>query len=104
MSYSNSFPEESTGTQSADAYTMEELRRRPAPQPQYQPPPYAAPTVPQATTDAPATLEPADTTRNQGERQKKKALTVRFAIDKFNEYLLWFLMVLETVLALRFLL
>ena len=104
MSYSNSFPEESVGSQSADAYTMEELRPRQQPQPQYQQPLYAAPTVPQPVTDAPPMLESVDSARSQGERQKKKALTVRFAIDKFNEYLLWFLMVLETVLALRFLL
>lgn len=48
-------------------------------------------------------LDPGDTYNNQGERQKK-AMTVRFAIGKFNDYLLWFLWVLETVLALRFLL
>ena len=103
MSYSNSFPEESIGAQPTEAYpSMEELR--PRQQPQYQQQPYASQTVPQPVTDAPPMLESADSFRNQGERQKKKALTVRFAIDKFNEYLLWFLMVLETVLALRFLL
>ena len=97
MSYSNSFPEEST-----EAYpSMEELR--PRQQPQYQQPPYAAPTVPQPVTDAPPMLESADSFRSQGERQKK-AMTVRFAIGKFNDYLLWFLTVLETVLVLRFLL
>lgn len=103
MSYSNSFPDESIGTQPTEAYpTMEELR--PRQQPQYPPQQYASPTVPQPVTDSPPMLEPVEGYHNVGERQKKKAMTVRFAIDKFNEYLLWFLMVLETVLALRFLL
>ena len=31
-------------------------------------------------------------------------MTVKFAIGKFNDYLLWFLMVLETTLTIRFLL
>ena len=101
MSYSNPFPEESIGTQPTEAYPpMEELR--PRQQPQYQQP-YAAPTVPQPVTEPPQMLEPVDDFRMQGERQKK-AMTLRFAIDKFNEYLRWFLMVLETLLALRFLL
>src|SRR5579871_3393875 len=103
MSYSNSFPDESIGTQPTEAYpAMEELQRRQPPQ--YQQSSYVAQTVPQTVSDTPPALESADIVRSQGERQKKKALTVRFAIDKFNEYLLWFLMVLETVLALRFLL
>lgn len=102
MSYSNPFPEESIGTQPTEIYpSMEELR--PRQQPQYQPQTYAAPTVPQPVTDAPQMLEPVESFRSQGERQKK-AMTVRFAIGKFNDYLLWFLMVLETVLALRFIL
>jgi uncharacterized protein YggT (Ycf19 family) len=102
MSYSNSFPEESIGNQPTEAYpSMEELR--PRQQPQYQPQTYAAPTMAQPVTDVPAMLEPGDSYISQGERQKK-AMTVRFAIGKFNDYLLWFLMVLEIVLALRFLL
>ena len=102
MSYSNHFPEESIGAQPTEIYpSMEELR--PRQQPQYQPQVYAAPTVPQPVTDAPQMLEPVESFRSQGERQKK-AMTVRFAIGKFNDYLLWFLMVLETVLALRFIL
>ena len=35
---------------------------------------------------------------------EQKATSVRSAIGKFNDYLFWFLMVLETVLAIRFLL
>lgn len=104
MYYNNPFPEESIGTQSTEAYPpMEELQVRQQSQPQYQPQGYATPTVPQPVTDAPQMLEPDDSFRSEGERQKK-AMTVRFAIGKFNDYLLWFLMVLETVLAIRFLL
>jgi uncharacterized protein YggT (Ycf19 family) len=100
MHYNNPFPDESIGTQSTEAYPpMEELQ----PRPPYQPQAYSAPTVPQPVTDAPQILEPADSFRSQGERQKK-AMTVRFAIGKFNDYLLWFLMVLEVVLLIRFLL
>ena len=102
MYYNNPFPDESIGTQPTEAYPpMEELQ--PRQQPQYQPEAYAAPTMPQPVTDAPPMLEPVDSFRSEGERQKK-AMTVRFAIGKFNDYLLWFLMVLETVLAIRFLL
>ncbi len=103
MYYNNPFPEESIGAQSTEAYPpMEELQVR-QPKPPYQPQAYATPTVPQPVTDAPQMLEPAESFLSEGERQKK-AMTVRFAIGKFNDYLLWFLMVLETVLAIRFLL
>jgi uncharacterized protein YggT (Ycf19 family) len=102
MYYNNPFPDESIGTQPTEAYPpMEELQ--PRPQPQYQQQGYAAPTSPQPVIDAPQMLEPAGGMRGQGDPQKK-ALTVRFAIGKFNDYLLWFLTVLETVLAIRFLL
>ena len=104
MYYNNPFPDESIGTQPTEAYPpMEELKPRQQPQPVYQPQVYGTPTVPQPVTDTPAMLEPVDSLHIQGERQKK-AMTVRFAIGKFNDYLLWFLMVLETVLAIRFLL
>ncbi|HKV58342.1 MAG: YggT family protein [Ktedonobacteraceae bacterium] len=102
MYYNNPFPDESVGAQPTEAYPpMEELQ--PRPQPQYQQPAYAIPTMPQPVTDAPQMLEPAETVSGQGERQKQ-AMTVRFAIGKFNDYLLWFLTVLETMLAIRFLL
>src|SRR5579859_5580735 len=100
MYYNNPFPDESISTQPTEAYPpMEELQPRQQPQQHV----YAASTVPQPVTDAPDMLEPIDSFRSEGERQKK-AMTVRFAIGKFNDYLLWFLMVLETVLAIRFLL
>jgi uncharacterized protein YggT (Ycf19 family) len=99
MYYNNPFPEESIGAQPTEAYPpMEELQVR-QPKPQV----YGSPTVSQPVTDAPQMLEPADSFLSEGERQKK-AMTVRFAIGKFNDYLLWFLTVLETVLAIRFLL
>ena len=102
MSHNYPFPEESISAQPTEAYPpMEELQ--PRPQPQYQQPVNAAPTVPQPVTETPLMLEPVDSFQSQRESQKK-AMTVRFAIGKFNDYLLWFLMVLETVLALRFLL
>ena len=101
MYYNSPFPDESIGAQPTEAYPpMEELQ--PRPQSQYQQQTYAAPTMPQPVTDAPPMLESASS-RLQGDSQKK-ALTVRFAIGKFNDYLLWFLTVLETVLAIRFLL
>ena len=102
MYYNNPFPDESVGAQPTEAYPpMEELQ--PRPQQQYPQPAYAIPTMPQPVTDAPQMLEPAETISGQGERQKQ-AMTVRFAIGKFNDYLLWFLTVLETMLAIRFLL
>ena len=52
-------------------------------------------------TELPA--RPADLLEGQDDRQRK-ARTAKFAIGKFNDYLFWFLTVLETMLALRFLL
>ena len=93
------YPDDPTRTQPTEAYPpMEELQPRP-PQPQYPQQAYAAPT-PQPPADAPQMLEPVES----AEVRQKKAMTVRFAIGKFNDYLLWFVMVLEVTLALRFLL
>ncbi len=101
MYYNNPFPDESVGMQPTQAYPpMEDLQPRPQPQYQAPPPIYAAPTTSQPQMEAPLQLEPAD---SPGERQKK-AVTVRFAIGKFNDYLRWFLTVLEVMLAVRFLL
>jgi uncharacterized protein YggT (Ycf19 family) len=103
MYYNNPFPDESIGSQPTETYPpMEELQPRPQ-QPHYPQQVYVAQTISQPVTDAPQTLEPAESFLGQGERQKK-AMTVKFAIGKFNDYLLWFLTVLETVLAIRFLL
>jgi uncharacterized protein YggT (Ycf19 family) len=97
MSHNNPFPDESISTQPTEIFPpMEELRPR-------QQQGYAAPTAPQPVTETPQPLEPIEDYRNLGEN-RKKAMTVRFAIGKFNDYLFWFLWVLETVLAIRFLL
>jgi uncharacterized protein YggT (Ycf19 family) len=64
-------------------------------------PPQAAPMQTPPVTELPS--RPADLLEGQDDRQRK-ARTAKFAIGKFNDYLVWFLTVLETILALRFLL
>ncbi len=91
----NPFPEEMIRTQSSEAYPpMEELPRKPPPQsPTVQPPP------PPATQ--PQQAEPLEV----GESPvtgREEALTIKFAIGKLNDYLLWFLMVLEVTLLIEF--
>src|SRR5215471_3597566 len=90
----NLFPDETIGSQPTEPQPlMEELPRRPPPP---QPPGYT-PAVAENPAQAP---EPAD----GAVTRQEEALTIRFAIGKLNEYLLWFLMVLEVTLLLRFLL
>jgi len=91
----NPFPEEMIRTQPSEAYPpMEELPRKPPPQsPTVQPPP------PPATQ--PQQAEPLEV----GESPvtgREEALTIKFAIGKLNDYLLWFLMVLEVTLLIEF--
>ncbi len=82
---------------------MEELQPKPvvpstppAQPPQAPYPPYAGP--------APA-LQPVGGEIEVGEAHNREdALTIKFAIGKLNDYLQWFLMVLETLLLIRFLL
>ena len=97
----NIFPDESVGTQSTlpnEVYPpMEALPLKPPP-PQ-QPAAYASPT-PQAS-ESPAQVS--EVTESPVTRQEE-ALTIKFAIGKLNDYLLWFLTVLEITLLLRFLL
>src|SRR5690348_3221797 len=93
----NPFPEEMIRTQSSEAYPpMEELPPKPPPlQYPVQPPP---PNV-MATQAQPA--EPVEV----GESPitgREEALTIKFAIGKLNDYLMWFLMVLEVVLLIEF--
>src|SRR6516165_3591014 len=93
----NPFPEEMIRTQPSEAYPpMEELPLKPpAPQFAVQPPP--APGV----AAQPQQVEPIEV----GESPitgREEALTIKFAIGKLNDYLLWFLMVLEVVLLLEF--
>src|SRR5258708_4734481 len=93
--YNNPFPDEKTEP-------MEELQPRPAvPQtpPSQQPAPYPAHVPPGGT------FEPMSVDMGNGEMHAKEdALTIKFAIGKLNDYLQWFLMVLEVILVIRFLL
>jgi hypothetical protein len=74
-----------------DAYMDElQLKQQPASTTQQQP-------------SAPETPHPADQASEQSSSQRKAQYT-KFAIGKFNDYLSWFIMVLETLLALQFLL
>jgi uncharacterized protein YggT (Ycf19 family) len=96
MYSNNPYPDESIGMQPTEAYPpMEELQPRPPllREPQFAP-------VIQPAIDTPSMLEPVES----AEVRQKKAMTVRFAIGKFNDYILWFLMVLEVTLIVRFLL
>ena len=87
----NLFPDETIGSQPTEPNPpMEELPRRP-------PPPQQPGPTPQVAENPAQVPETAET-------RQEEALTIRFAIGKLNEYLLWFLMVLEVTLLLRFLL
>jgi YGGT family len=95
----NPFPEEMISTQPSDAYPpMEELPLKPPP-PQYavQPPPPAH-YEPSAQSPQPVSLEGVESPITG----REEALTIKFAIGKLNDYLLWFLMVLEVTLLIEF--
>jgi len=89
----NPFPDEKSEA------TIEELqpRARPVPVPQTPAPHPANHVTPEAE------LQPVS--KASGEiNTREDALTIKFAIGKLNDYLQWFLMVLESILAIRFLL
>ena len=91
----NPFPEEMIRTQPSEAYPpMEELPLKPPP-PQYsvQPPNEMATQTQQA---GPIEVGESPVTG------REEALTIKFAIGKLNDYLLWFLMVLEVTLLIEF--
>jgi hypothetical protein len=93
---SNPFPDEMLRAQPTEAQpSMEALPLKPPPQ-QYpvQSPP-AGENVAQSAQSAPEAVESAQT-------GQEEALTIRFAIGKLNDYLLWFLMVLEVALLIQF--
>jgi uncharacterized protein YggT (Ycf19 family) len=91
---SNLFPDETIGSQPTEPYPpMEELPRRPPPPQQLG----SAPPGAENPTQAPESAEGAVT-------RQEEALTIKYAIGKLNEYLLWFLSVLEITLLLRFIL
>jgi len=93
---SNPFPDEMVRAQPTEAQpAMEALPLKPPPQ-QYpvQSPP-AGENVAQSAQSAPEAVESAQT-------GQEEALTIRFAIGKLNDYLLWFLTVLEVALLIQF--
>jgi len=90
----NLFPDETIGSQPTEpSPLMEELPRR-SPLPQQ---PGSAPSVAENPAQAPESAESPVT-------RQEEALTIKYAIGKLNEYLLWFLSVLEITLLLRFIL
>lgn len=87
---SNPFPEDKTEV-------IEELQPKTTPQP---PMPAQAAAYPVA----PAMSAPASDGESEETHNREDALTIKFAIGKLNDYIQWFLMVLESILAIRFLL
>jgi YGGT family protein len=91
----NPFPEEMIRTQPSEAYPpMEELPLKPPP-PQN---PVQTPPPPATQTQQPGSLEVGESPITG----REEALTIKFAIGKLNDYLLWFLMVLEVTLLIEF--
>jgi YGGT family len=95
----NPLPEDMISTQPTEAYPpMEALPRKPPP-PQYavqSPPPAPNEMSTQAQQAAPMEVGESPITGHE------EALTIKFAIGKLNDYLLWFLMVLEVTLLIEF--
>ncbi len=92
----NLFPDETIGAQPTGADPpMEELPLKPPPQ-QY--PPQGS-----LANENIAQPEQSEVAESPVTRQEE-ALTVKFAIGKLNDYLLWFLTVLEVTLMVRFML
>lgn len=94
--YNNPFPEK--------IEPMEELQLKPKPVPHTPSAPQAASPATQhhSSPTAGAAFQPMTVDTENGSRED--AFTVKFAIGKLNDYLQWFLMVMETILALRFIL
>jgi hypothetical protein len=94
----NPFPDEKSEA------TIEELqpRARPVPVPQT-PTPHQPASHPVNHAAKEAETQPAAKANGEA-HTRDDALTIKFAIGKLNDYLQWFLMVLESVLAIRFLL
>jgi YGGT family len=91
----NPYPEEMMRTQPSEAYPpMEELPLKPPP-PQY---PVQPPPPPATQTQQAGSLEVGESPITG----REEALTIKFAIGKLNDYLLWFLMVLEVTLLIEF--
>jgi uncharacterized protein YggT (Ycf19 family) len=90
--YNNPYSDETVSSKVNDPYAIEDLQPRP---PLVQP--AHTPAVDPAFIAAEHEAEVAEIHHN-------KAETLRFIIGKINDYILWFLMVLEVMLLLRFLL
>ncbi len=90
----NLFPDETSGTQPIEANSpTPELPTKPSPQHQ----PDYSPTLPDNESSAQSLeIEESPITG------RKEALTISYAIGKLNDYLLWFLMVLEAILLIEF--
>lgn len=88
----NPYQDDPIGVQPTDPYPpMEEL------QPRQAPPPYSA-TTPAASESGAQVREEIES----AETAEEEARTIKFAIGKLNDYLHWFLVVLEIMLAIRF--
>jgi len=96
---SSPYPEEMITSQTTEAYPpMEELPRKPLP-PQYAVQPQTqAPNGTSTQDQQAAPLEVGESSITG----REEALTIKFAIGKLNDYLLWFLMVLEVTLLIEF--
>jgi hypothetical protein len=93
---SNPFPEEMITTQPTEAYPpMEELPLKP------QPPQYTLQPPPPAPIETPIPAQQAEVGESPVTGHEE-ALTIKFAIGKLNDYLLWFLTVLEVTLLIEF--
>jgi len=91
----NLFPDDTIGSQPTETYPpMEELPLKP-------PPPQEPVYAPQPASESP--VQASEGVESPVTRQEE-ALTIKFAIGKLNDYLLWFLTVLEVTLLLRFIL
>jgi uncharacterized protein YggT (Ycf19 family) len=100
----NGMMEESTMSNNSfsDEPTIEELQFKPTPQ---TPAPQLA-AANQAQARASTMTQPGAQPVDEGgdAHNREDALTIKFAIGKLNDYLQWFLMVLETILLIRFVL
>ncbi len=94
--HNNPFPDEQTEP-------MEELQPKPV-VPSTPPSQPQAAAYPAHVAPGPA-FQPLPVDAESSElHNREEALTIKFAIGKLNDYLQWFLMVLETILLIRFLL
>jgi YGGT family len=93
---SNPFPEEILSSTPTDAYPpMEELPLKP-------PPPHYAVQPPLQVPHEASTHNQQVETGENAVTGHEEALTLKFAIGKLNDYLLWFLRVLEIILFIEF--